>query len=662
MNDFFSDEEIKTLVSKYEDMIGRKITIRILKNIDTEESVKLYKSIYQKKGKIGEFIISEKNTYVNIRGEIVLSEIELLFSNFLIINNIEYTYGKCIPDKKYGTKYKYDFKIKDDRGNDIYIEIWGDIEGKYFKDYDKKYKIKLKIYSANELILESIDCKSLYNKSYLRLYEYFCIIISKYKKNIVFNEFNLEKFIYGSYVDINYIRIQLHEFISENKRMPSSDELRSMGKCGVERYISKFGGMREVAKMLGIDYENIRFNWNTNNSKEEFITLLKKVNHIPTDNDYINNDRAGLMRYLRKHKDIKKNLIKLAKSMGYDYKINVTKWDKDGNILVNQIEPICKSLGYIPTKSYLENIGRSDIEAAIQKFGGRDKLSEKLGLPTYNKYIGNLDSGELKYNIEKYENELMEISKDIGYIPTEKELEDMEKSYLEKYIREKGGRLKVEKILNVPALISNRPYTLADVISKVKELSRDRNYIITHDELKNEGMSGLSNAILKFGGIEEIAKECNLPTYNQFYNIKPDNYWTEEVVIRELKDIAKIQGYIPSHSELKERKLSSLSSAISKYGGYKCIKEKVGYPTYEEYYNIREKGTWDKEGKKLKEELIPLCEKLGYIPTSKYLISKNLGSIEKAIRKFGGWPAVANLVNYPTYTDYRKLKKVINKD
>ncbi|MCU9601775.1 RNA-binding protein [Pallidibacillus thermolactis] len=57
-------------------------------------------------------------------------------------------------------------------------------------------------------------------------------------------------------------------------------------------------------------------------------------------------------------------------------------------MLINRkLKPIVNELGYIPTEKYLKEQGLRDVRKLIEKFGGRKKISDYLGYPTYRQMM-----------------------------------------------------------------------------------------------------------------------------------------------------------------------------------------------------------------------------------------------------------------------------------
>ena len=160
----------------YSDLVlldERALAIQKNKFFSTNE--KLYSALGQN--------LEIKNIFVTGSGKYVKSQYELLFDNILNFYNIDYDYEALISNKSL-KKYKYDFKVKNLNGEDIYIEIWGYNE-KHTTErgylYNKKRLDKVKFYKKSNLKLIEIDGHKFLNGSLSYVYKSISKILLKNK-------------------------------------------------------------------------------------------------------------------------------------------------------------------------------------------------------------------------------------------------------------------------------------------------------------------------------------------------------------------------------------------------------------------------------------------------------------------------------------------------
>ena len=108
-------------------------------------------------------------------------------------------------------------------------------------------------------------------------------------------------------------------------------------------------------------------------------------------------------------------------------------------------------------------------------------------------------------------------------------------------------------------------------------------------------------------------------------------YWNEETVISELKLVIKRLGHFPTRNELNELNKRGLTTAISRHGGFRYFREKLGHKLIKKH-----NGYWN-DCKVIITELELVIEKLGHFPTQRELINIDRGDLATSILKNGGY-------------------------
>lgn len=230
-----------------------------------------------------------------------------------------------------------------------------------------------------------------------------------------------------------------------------------------------------------------------------------------------------------------------------------------------------------PTQQILLKENRSDLVGAIRKFGGFNKIRERVGFP-------------LKQRPDNYWNditivgELRDIIKKNGCLPSDSKLS----SSLRNAIRRHGGNNKFRVLLGCPILTHSDGYWSEDnIIKKLRDVINKHGCIPSQRILLNSEGSGLIHAIIKNGGINKYRVMLEQP-------ILLHNEWSYNKVKDELSLFIKEKGYFPMSSDLRRIGKSYLVGAIRRMGGFIYFQKEMGY-AYN--YNSALKSYVTKRGK-----------------------------------------------------------------
>jgi len=158
----------------------------------------------------------------------------------------------------------------------------------------------------------------------------------------------------------------------KNGEMPTSDDLRDIGRNDLGNAISnKWGGYPAVAKRLGLPLKRRPKgdldDWEI--FKKELL-FLSKDGEMPTQPYLRGKGRNDLNNAINRKFG---GIHAVAKKLGLRVKKRPNGfWDVKKN-LMNELQPIWEDCDGMPTKPYLEGIGRSDLSNAIRKWGGVPK-------------------------------------------------------------------------------------------------------------------------------------------------------------------------------------------------------------------------------------------------------------------------------------------------
>ena len=123
---------------------------------------------------------------------------------------------------------------------------------------------------------------------------------------------------------------------------------------------------------------------------------------------------------------------------------------------------------------------------------------------------------------------------------------------------------------------------------------------------------------------------------------KSRGYWTDETITSELKAMISNLGHFPSHIELKEMKRSDLSNAISNHKGVNFYREQLGFESLQ-----RTKGYWNEA--KIISELKEISRKIGHFPTRNELLGLKRNDLAAAIDRHASFIKFRIILKYEIY-------------
>jgi hypothetical protein len=161
----------------------------------------------------------------------------------------------------------------------------------------------------------------------------------------------------------------------------------------------------------------------------------------------------------------------------------------------------------------------------------------------------------------------------------------------------------------------------------------------SNNEMTNEGKSSLARFIGKYhGGIIEVAKRLNVPTYDERIGRNKKNTWNETNVLIEFKDYINKKNidYFPSRYEISKSGSNIYTGITQVYGSYQNFKNhllSIGFTLLKKPKETK----WTLET--VINELEPIVKELGYFPSQSGLDKLN----QKGLR---GYISKNNLLDY----------------
>ncbi len=272
------------------------------------------------------------------------------------------------------------------------------------------------------------------------------------------------------------------------------------------------------------------------------------------------------------------------------------KWTEQ--TIIAELKTIIAKTGRFPTLEELKTLGRQDLTNAIFRHNvSINYFRKKLGYEPTRKQVGYWTERKIITKLKK-------ITLNIGHFPTSTELITIKQkqSGLRNAISKHGGINYFREKLGYKTLQKSVGYwTEETVLKELKQILLEIHHFPTRTELEILNRYDLLNAISRYGG--------SINYFREKLRYKPlkvnSGYWTEETVLKELKQILLEIHHFPTRTELEILNRYDLLNAIFKCGEIDYFRRKLGYkPSLEEFmgssaYNARKGYKSETEVKKL---------------------------------------------------------------
>lgn len=449
------------------------------------------------------------------------------------------------------------------------------------------------------------------------------------------------------------------------RKMPTLAQLKQAGQGDLVSAIAKHGGIGAVAQRLGLQLSSSSRPdgyWNDFSHVEQelrsFIEEQGNAGIMPTTAQLEDAGYGNLLHGIIKHggfpavaQRLGLKLSSTAKPNGY--------W-KDFAHIEQELRQYIQEQGtdgVMPTQSELNQAHRQDLVNAIRRFhGGLTVVAQRLGLqqrvsskqPGYWTDFANVER-ELKSWIATYGSP--------GTMPALQVLRMNGQTSLAGAIAQHGGFPAVAQRLGLTYAYTAKPAGYWNDFSHIEQAVNafieehgTPGVMPTRDELRNAGWHDLHTALGKHGGSVAVAERMGLQLS---YTKRAMGYWKDFAnVERELLEFISsngITGKMPSSDELHTARLSGLSDAIIKHGGFAAVATRLGLT----YIATKPNGYWN-DFANVKHELLSFIHTSGIdgtMPTAEELRKAGLSTLAAAIHKYGGFSSVANQLGLVyTYT------------
>lgn len=466
----------------------------------------------------------------------------------------------------------------------------------------------------------------------------------------------------------------------------------------LRRAIYKFGGIRVLSKDSGLNLTIKHKSWSEQELLDELIRL--STSNIPiTQKSLLKLKRSDLLGAAEKFEGL--NAVK--QKMGLQIK-RQSYWTNE--IIIEQLKPLIKEYGRIPSEAVFNCLGKKDLFSAIQKKGGIKKFAQHFDTISEGYYQANdghyLQSGYEcifdnilhKYNIPHEVHGKISGSHNYRYDflvnGTYIEICGYNKKEHPRYHQRLRTKLRLYKEIQLNCLVIPKKIFgkniikleeyIVDLIKKITVIDSDITTAadnitglrpVTYwaglenirtalmplvnkygrfpldRELREEKQFSLLHGIYKYHGSPyELGKKLNIEV-----KYKPKGFYTEENAIAEYKELCEKSGFFLSQGELHAKSLHGLNAYITKNGGIFKFRENTGL----QFPNRKlPAGYYTPE--KAQDEYKKLCLEKGCYISSKGLKALNAASLADYIQKTGGYPKIRKAIGLK----FPQLRKPVN--
>lgn len=374
--------------------------------------------------------------------------------------------------------------------------------------------------------------------------------------------------------------------------MPTSRELRELGRRDLDNAISKMGGYRKIAEQLGFSQSSTRRPrgyWdnfeNLESELKEFLVENRETipeGVMPTQKELRTLKRSDIVEACNKHGGTAQVASRLglgtrSTKKSKHYWKDWTRVEADIRDFVSQRDAspehiegdperlvIKSSRQFMPSQQELRLASRADLAEAITDFhGGFREVAKKLGYVSKKKDDFFYDSF---YNLAREIYALvLESGECESVMPSSALLKSAGRYDLTAAIAKAGGMSEVSQRLGLQYQVRTREAfkdwgLFRQSLLSFMEQHGNPGEIPSSRTLNNFGRSDLYQAILHHGGSREVADRMGLKR----------NYWQDfsnvGIQLLQFVETHGTEGVMPTEKEFLEVGRSALNLAVSKFG------------------------------------------------------------------------------------------------
>lgn len=429
---------------------------------------------------------------------------------------------------------------------------------------------------------------------------------------------------------------------------PSGANLDELGLAGLRGAIDKFGGTQKFWKLLGMPPHRNRqlgdpdLIQSAESVQQALKELVEKLGHLPT---YKELQQLKLNILIIGIKKFFGDLGELADELGIGKRESLLLRARDGHVLRSISEVIVDNILSYHSVEHL-NEGQID-EDADRNFKYDFKVSALDGNPIFIEVwgYGSKDNRKVtnpivKTYLERKEQKIkFYTEKGLKYISLQGHWFDKSINVIYQKVTEE--LLKANIISKIPERLDQEGieflvydvYDTEAIIRALTEISMSLGHMPSARDLEKVNRGDLIDDILKLGGFPHCRKIWGL-------NKKEiEKKWNKEKLREELEPFVQELGRVPTQSELKKANRLDILGGIYKNGGHRKVAEEFGWDYIVNHIDYRD---WEF----FKSEILPICEREGYLPSANKLKEMGNGKLGAALKSHGGEVEVAIKLGY----------------
>jgi len=443
----------------------------------------------------------------------------------------------------------------------------------------------------------------------------------------------------NGYWTLENMRMELNEFISINQleKMPTITYMQSKGRFDLIHGIDLHGGIYKVAELMNLpraSKNKPKDYWTYENLVAELTAYIDEnaLTALPLIGDLVRAGRNDLVSAIHKHGGIHHIASKMNLKISSGNK-PMNYWTPEN--LKAELQEFMQEYKFetIPLHLTLIEMGRPDIAAAIQKFGGLNKVAGQLGLE-----LTSTSKPNGYWTIDTLRKELFDFLASINSttMPIKARFEKENRKDLLGAISKFGGIYEVARIFSLKTDAWHKPksyWNEENLKAEILSFMEDNNLEIfpTTTMLYSQRKHSIVAAIGNYGGVFKVAEMMELSVTSR----KPDGYWTLDNIKSELLEFMVANGFtkMPTKTFFETSGRVDLLGGMSKFGGMVQVAKMLELEMENPYRNP---GSWTFET--LGEELMKFMEEneIDKMPTMNFIKEAGRGDLEGAIAKFGG--------------------------
>jgi len=307
--------------------------------------------------------------------------------------------------------------------------------------------------------------------------------------------------------------------------------------------------------------------------RKELLPYIKEFNSIPPIEYLKKQKRYDIINYInRKGKGLQAVAISLNllthQEMNHKHNPNYWTIDRIKSEYINF--HIQNNLPTWATPEQLMQFNRNDLRYAIDEKIQFNNLRAILKSEGHNYAFPRRERGYWR-NWNNLLKELQPLIDDLGYLPSQRELTEINQSSIIASIKYFNGSKFVADQLGIPTAEEYRILISWDYDAfnnSIMRIAAKQGYFPTHSDLIKRGNGDLIPFIRRlYGNSGNAARSLGLKTYNDYKKRHDSGYWTKKRVVEEaIKMYDTIAPkYWLSPCEMKNRGYKELASAIPVY-------------------------------------------------------------------------------------------------